>query len=203
MTLSKARPRARCAARWRWWGLVALAPLVLLALAACDSSDDEERLAAQRFFRNYLMQADDTAAADVRIQGFVDTLPPDFPLPDGLTLLGSGFTDTQRTRELIVGWESDQSADELYEFYRQALDTEPWSIASQPRFRGIDFIQLHRCRQPRLRGRAAHRPGGRSGGRRAGRPRGPGRPLPMTAPRLPPAPTPSPPRSGDLPDQSI
>ena len=53
--------------------------MAVLVLAACDNSDDEERLAAQRLFRNVLMQADDTAAADVRIQGFVDTLPPDFP----------------------------------------------------------------------------------------------------------------------------
>jgi hypothetical protein len=142
MSDSTAVPLVAWARRWCWWRLVALAPIALLALAACDSSDDEERLAAQRFFRNVLLQPDDSAAADVRIQGFVDTLPPDFPLPDGLTLLGSGFSDTQQVRELIVGWESDQSADEIYDFYREALDVAPWSIEGDPRFQGIDFLSF-------------------------------------------------------------
>ena len=145
LRLSWARPR-------RYWGLLALATMAVLVLAACDNSDDEERLAAQRLFRNVLMQADDTAAADVRIQGFVDTLPPDFPLPDGLTLLGSAFTDTQRTRELIVGWESDQSADELYNFYRDALDIAPWSIAADPRFQGVDFLSFSDADNPAFDG---------------------------------------------------
>ncbi len=64
----------------RWLGLFLVAIAALLVAAACDSSDDEERLAAQRLFRNVLIQADGSAAADVRIQGLVDELPPDFPL---------------------------------------------------------------------------------------------------------------------------
>ncbi len=134
------------------WGLLLLGLVAVVLLVACDRSDDEERLAAQRLFRNYLVQADGTAAADVRIQGFVDTLPPDFPLPDGLVLLGSGFTDTETTRELIVGWESDRSADDLYDFYREALDTEPWSIASDPRVIGIDFIRFTDVDYPAFEG---------------------------------------------------
>ena len=119
--------------------LVALAGLVG---AACDNSDDAERLAAQRLFRNYLLIEDPSAEADVRVQGFVDQLPPDFPTPDGLTLLGSAFTDTDLRRELIVGWESDIAANDLFEFYNEALDESPWSIESDPRVRRIDFIRF-------------------------------------------------------------
>ena len=61
--------------------LTALTPLLLLMAAACDSSDNSERLAAQRLFRHVLLEQDATAVADVRIEGFVDELPPDFPLP--------------------------------------------------------------------------------------------------------------------------
>ena len=142
----------RRARRVLGWGLLALGIVAIVLLVACDRSDDEERLAAQRLFRNYLVQADDTAAADVRIQGFVDTLPPDFPLPDGLVLLGSGFTDTETARELIVGWESDRSADDLYNFYHEALGTEPWSIDSDPRVIGIDFIRFTDVDSPAFEG---------------------------------------------------
>ena len=119
--------------------LVALAGLVG---AACDNSDDAERMAAQRLFRNYLLIEDPSAEADVRVQGFVDQLPPDFRVPDGLTLLGSAFTDTDLRRELIVGWESDIAANDLFEFYNEALDESPWSIESDPRVRRIDFIRF-------------------------------------------------------------
>ena len=140
----------------RWLFLVIVGAVAALLIAACDSSDDEERLAAQRFFRNYLVQQNSTAAADVRIQGFICSateepsgscdadaaLPPDFPLFDDLTLLGSAFTDTEMTRELIVGWESRSSADTLLEFYREELAEEPWSIEQNRRVIGIDFIQF-------------------------------------------------------------
>ena len=47
----------------RVWAVVALAPLLLLIAAACDSSDNSERLAAQRLFRNFLLGQDAAAEA--------------------------------------------------------------------------------------------------------------------------------------------
>ncbi len=124
--------------------LILFAIVVIFGLAgvACDSSDDAERLAAQRLFRNYLIAEDPGAEADVRVQGFVDELPPDFPVFEGLTLLGSAFTDTELRRELIVGWESDIAANDIFEFYNEALDESPWSIESDPRVNRIDFIRF-------------------------------------------------------------
>ena len=136
----------------RSWALAGLAPVLLLIAAACDSSDNSERLAAQRFFRNVLIAQDATAEADVRIEGFVDELPPDFPLPDDLTLLGSAFTDTGDSRRLIVGWESTADADEIFEFYNDALRDEPWSIVGDPRVRGIDFIRFRDADNPAFEG---------------------------------------------------
>ena len=132
--------------------LTALTPLLLLMAAACDSSDNSERLAAQRLFRNLLIEQDATAAADVRIEGFVDELPPDFPLPEGMTLLGSAFTDTDERRRLIVGWESDAHADALLTFYDDALREGPWSIVGDRRVRGIDFIRFRDADNPGFEG---------------------------------------------------
>ena len=129
--------------------------LVLLGLlaAACDSSDDEERLAAQRLFRNYLIQSDSTAAADVRIQGAVDQLPPNFPQRESLALLGSAFTDTETSRRLIFGWQSTaEHADDLYSWYRSQLDAAPWTIVADPRRAGIDFIAFRDADNPAFRG---------------------------------------------------
>ena len=131
--------------------LIALTPLLLMA-AACDSSDNSERLAAQRLFRNVLLEQDATAEADVRIEGFVDELPPDFPLPEDMTLLGSAFTDTDERRRLIVGWESNTDADALFEFYNDALREGPWSIEADPRVRGIDFIRFRDADNPGFSG---------------------------------------------------
>jgi len=124
--------------------LLALTPVFVLIAAACDSSDNSERLAAQRLFRNVLISQDATAEADVRIEGLVDELPPDFPLPADLEmdLLGSAFTDTGDSGRLIVGWESDSDADALFEFFNDALRDDPWSIVADPRVRGIDFIRF-------------------------------------------------------------
>ena len=135
--------------------LLLLAPiLALLGLAAaCDNSDDAERLAAQRFFRNYLIQSDRTAAADVRIQAAVDQLPPNFPQRDSLDLLGSAFTDTDTSRRLIFGWQSNaEHADDLYAWFRSQLDAPPWSITSDPRRVGIDFINFRDADNPSFRG---------------------------------------------------
>jgi len=136
----------------RVWILIGLAPLLLLIAAACDSSDNSERLAAQRLFRNVLLTQDATAEADVRIEGFVDELPPDFPLPDNMDLLGSAFSDTEDTRRLIVGWESDIGADDLFEFYNDALRDDPWSIVADPRVRGVDFIRFRDADNPGFSG---------------------------------------------------
>ncbi len=136
----------------RWLALLVVGLTAALFAAACDRSDDEERLAAQRLFRNYLIQADATAVADVRVQKLVDELPPDFPLFDNLTLLGSGFSDTATRRELVVGWESSSDADDLFEFYREALDIEPWSIVRDPRIAGIDFISFRDADNPDFEG---------------------------------------------------
>ncbi len=122
------------------FGLIAL--LGLTIAAACDSSDDSERLAAQRLFRNVLLVQDPTAVADVRIEALVDDLPPDFPVPEGLQLLGSAFSDTDSMRQLIVGWQSTLPADDIFEFYSRALDEEPWSIRGDPRVAGVDFIDF-------------------------------------------------------------
>lgn len=134
--------------------LAALAALIAaLGAAACDTSDDEERLAAQRLFRNYLIQSDSTAAADVRVQGLVDELPPDFPERDSLVLLGSAFTDTETRRELIVGWQTTaEHADDLYAFYRSALNLRPWAVVDDPRRRGIDFIEFTDSDNPAFSG---------------------------------------------------
>ena len=132
---------------------LAAAVLVGLGAAACERSDDEERLAAQRLFRNYLIQSESSAAADVRVQGMVDELPPNFPDRDSLELLGSAFTDTDDRRELIVGWQTEmEHADDLYAFYRTALNLAPWSVIDDPRARGIDFIRFEDADNPSFRG---------------------------------------------------
>ena len=153
--------------RCRWGAVVVLGVVGAFALAACQTSDDEERLAAQRLFRNYLIQQNASAQADVRIQQYIcatgegqpsgpcdaaAALPPGFPLHEELTLLGSAFTDTETTRELIVGWESDATADTLYDFYRVALEDEPWSIVRDPRIRAIDFIAFRDADNPAFEG---------------------------------------------------
>ena len=133
--------------------LACCAALLGLAAAACDRSDDEERLAAQRLFRNYLIQSDRTAIADVRIQGFVDELPPNFPERESLALLGSAFTDTESDRRLIFGWQSrEEHADDLYAWYRSQLDASPWSVVADPRRAGIDFIAFRDADNPAFRG---------------------------------------------------
>lgn len=138
----------------RLWALIALAPVLLLIAAACDSSDNSERLAAQRMFRNLLIAQDASAEANVRIGGFVDELPPDFPLPEDmeLELLGSAFSDTDDSRRLIVGWESRDDADALFDFFNDALRDDPWSIISDPRVRGIDFIRFRDVDNPGFTG---------------------------------------------------
>ena len=132
----------------------------------CDSSDDEERLAAQRLFRNYLVQSDRTAVADVRIQGAVDELPPSFPERESLELLGSAFTDTENTRELIFGWQStEEDADDLYLWYRSQLDVRAVVGRVGPAARQHRLHQVPRCGQSVLPRRAADLAGGRPGDR--------------------------------------
>ncbi len=132
--------------------MLALASAALLA-AACAGDDDAERLAAQRLFRNYLIQSDRTAVADVRVQGLVDELPPSFPEHDELDLLGSAFTDTETRRELIVGWQtSSERADDLFNWYRSRLDTDPWRVTADPQRAGVDFITFRDADNPAFRG---------------------------------------------------
>ena len=126
---------------------------LMLATVACDNSDDQERLAAQRLFRNYLIQSDRTAIADVRVEGLVDELPPSFPEHDELNLLGSAFTDTETRRELIVGWQSDsERADDLFSWFRSKLDTDPWRVTADPQRAGVDFITFRDADNPAFRG---------------------------------------------------
>ncbi len=133
--------------------LLSLTLILAGGLAACSGDDDEERLAAQRLFRNYLVQSDRTAVADVRVQGLVDELPPSFPEHDSLDLLGSAFTDTQTRRELIVGWQTDdEHADDLYSWFRSRLDTEPWRVSADPQRAGVDFITFRDADNPDFRG---------------------------------------------------
>ncbi|MYE06547.1 MAG: hypothetical protein F4Y04_04885 [Chloroflexi bacterium] len=135
--------------------LVALLSVLglMLVTVACDNSDDEERLAAQRLFRNYLLISDRTAIADVRVQGLVDELPPSFPEHEELDLLGSAFTDTQTRRELIVGWQtSDQDADDLFSWFRSRLDTDPWRVTADPQRSGVDFITFRDADNPGFKG---------------------------------------------------
>ncbi len=121
--------------------------------AACEGDDDEERLAAQRLFRNYLIQSDRTAIADVRVQGLVDELPPSFPEHEQLDLLGSAFSDTETRRELIVGWQSnDEHADNLFNWFRSRLDTDPWRVTADPQRAGVDFITFRDADNPAFRG---------------------------------------------------
>ncbi len=135
-------------------------PLLVLLVAAlgtvasaCANSDDEERLAAQRLFRNYLIQSDRTAAADVRVHGLVDELPPSFPEHEELDLLGSAFTDTETRRELIVGWQStDERADDIFSWYRSRLDSDPWRVTADPQRAGVDFISFRDADNPEFRG---------------------------------------------------
>jgi len=125
----------------------------MLTTVACDNSDDEERLAAQRLFRTYLLISDRTAIADVRVQGLVDELPPSFPEHEALDLLGSAFTDTQTRRELIVGWQSnEEEADDLFNWYRSRLDTDPWRVTADPQRAGVDFITFRDADNPAFRG---------------------------------------------------
>lgn len=134
--------------------LLALSALLLaLAAAACDSSDDEERLAAQRLFRNLLIEKDRTAVADVRIQGYVDELPPNFPERESLVLLGTAFSDTETVRQLIFGWQTtEEHADDLYTWYRSQLGAAPWSVVSDPRRANIDFIEFRDSDNPAFLG---------------------------------------------------
>ena len=130
-----------------------LTATVGLFAAACSGDDDEERLAAQRLFRNYLIQSDRTAIADVRVQALVDELPPNFPEYDDLALLGSAFSDTETRRELIVGWQSDDDhADDIFSWYRSRLDTDPWSVTADPQRAGVDFITFRDADNPAFRG---------------------------------------------------
>ena len=140
--------------RWTRLTLILLLTALLAGAAlACDNSDDEERLAAQRLFRNYLIQSDRTAVADVRVQGLVDELPPTFPEHDALDLLGSAFTDTETRRELIVGWQSSgESADDLFSWFRSRLDIDPWRVTSDPQRAGVDFIGFRDVDNPSFRG---------------------------------------------------
>lgn len=125
----------------------------MLMTVACGDDDDEERLAAQRLFRNYLIQSDRTAISDVRVQAMVDELPPSFPEHDALDLLGSAFTDTETRRELIVGWQStDERADDLYNWFRSKLDTDPWRVTADPQRAGVDFITFRDADNPAFRG---------------------------------------------------
>ncbi|MXY85842.1 MAG: hypothetical protein F4038_03155 [Chloroflexi bacterium] len=133
--------------------LILLITLVGGFAAACDNSDDEERLAAQRLFRNYLLISDRTAIADVRVQGLVDELPPSFPEHEALDLLGSAFTDTQNRRELIVGWQTEEEeADDLFNWFRSKLDTDPWRVTADPQRAGVDFITFRDADNPAFRG---------------------------------------------------
>ncbi|MXX79483.1 MAG: hypothetical protein F4Y69_00435 [Chloroflexi bacterium] len=135
--------------------LLLVLPVLLIAglAAACQNSDDEERLAAQRLFRNYLLQSDRTAISDVRVQGMVDELPPSFPEHEQLDLLGSAFTDTETRRELIIGWQSDgEHADDLFSWYRSRLDTDPWRVTADPQRAGVDFITFRDADNPAFRG---------------------------------------------------
>ncbi|MXX47726.1 MAG: hypothetical protein F4088_03620 [Chloroflexi bacterium] len=137
---------------------IAIIMILLITLvggfaAACDNSDDEERLAAQRLFRNYLLISDRTAIADVRVQGLVDELPPSFPEHEALDLLGSAFTDTQNRRELIVGWQTEEEeADDLFNWFRSKLDTDPWRVTADPQRAGVDFITFRDADNPAFRG---------------------------------------------------
>ncbi|MXX32660.1 MAG: hypothetical protein F4Z51_10660 [Chloroflexi bacterium] len=135
--------------------LMLVLPVLLIAglAAACQNSDDEERLAAQRLFRSYLLQSDRTAISDVRVQGMVDELPPSFPEHEQLDLLGSAFTDTETRRELIIGWQSDgEHADDLFSWYRSRLDTDPWRVTADPQRAGVDFITFRDADNPAFRG---------------------------------------------------
>ena len=126
---------------------------LVLATVACDNSDDEERLAAQRLFRNYLIQSDRSAISDVRVQAMVDELPPSFPEHDALELLGSAFTDTETRRELIVGWQTTaERADDLFSWYRSKLDTDPWRVTADPQRAGVDFITFRDADDPAFKG---------------------------------------------------
>ncbi len=125
----------------------------MLVTVACGGDDDDERLAAQRLFRNYLIQSDRTAISDVRVQAMVDELPPSFPEHEALDLLGSAFTDTETRRELIVGWQSTgERADDLYNWFRSKLDTDPWRVTADPQRAGVDFITFRDADNPAFRG---------------------------------------------------
>ena len=152
MTQSAASPRIISAGRLL---LIALLTAIAAGLltTSCGGDDDEERLAAQRLFRNYLIQSDRTAISDVRVQAMVDELPPGFPEHDALELLGSAFTDTETRLELIVGWQTtDERADDIYNWYRSKLDTDPWRITADPQRAGVDFITFRDADNPAFRG---------------------------------------------------
>ena len=127
---------------------------LMLVTVACGGDDDEERLAAQRLFRSYLLQSERTAISDVRVQGMVDELPPSFPEHEQLDLLGSAFTDTQTRRELIIGWQSDdEHADDLYSWFRSRLDNR--SLARHCRSTARRRRLHHLPRRPTIRPSAA------------------------------------------------
>ncbi len=138
----------------RWAGLLVFVTVIAAGLSvACGGDDDQERLAAQRLFRNYLLQSDRSAVADVRVEGLVDELPLSFPEHDELSLLGSAFTDTETRRELIVGWQStNERADDLFSWYRSRLDTDPWRVTADPQRAGVDFITFRDADNPEFRG---------------------------------------------------
>ncbi len=133
--------------------LSGLLAAIAIVASACGGDDDAERLAAQRLFRNYLVQSDNSAIADVRVQAMVDDLPPNFPEHDNFLLLGSAFSDTDTRRELVVGWQAnDDSADDIFSWYRSKLDTDPWRVTADPQRANVDFITFRDADNPAFRG---------------------------------------------------
>ncbi len=52
----------------------------------------------------------------------------------------------------MVGWQSATHADDLFEFYRAALDEDPWVVDRDPRVGGIDFLSFTDVDNPGFRG---------------------------------------------------
>lgn len=59
-----------------------------------------------------------------------DNWPNDFPIYPGVKIEGSSSMESEGTKGVSVVWESDDSVDEVAEFYKKELPLKGWTVTS-------------------------------------------------------------------------